>query len=190
MLAHVVIEEPPDSGVAALRSLLTTRQQGSPQSLTHLPQALWHGACLLWQSLVCRRRYVSPRAKVTLVVNAAASMPPSAEDLAAVRRFASYLQQRLTRWEGIRWQPALAPPHTPLSCLDDARHPMGGACMGADPQTSVVDTDLRVHGVANLSIASAAVFPNGAPSLPTLPLMALSLRLAQRLANELRNAQG
>jgi choline dehydrogenase-like flavoprotein len=38
-----------------------------------------------------------------------------------------------------------------------------------------------VHGLRNLFIASAAVFPDGSPQLPTLPLMALTLRLAQHL---------
>jgi choline dehydrogenase-like flavoprotein len=190
MLAHIVIEEPEGSGIVALRALLSARQQGSPPSLAHLPQGVLHGPRLVWESLVRRRRYVSPGAKVTLVINAAASTPPSAGELAAVRRFAGYLQQRLTRWEGIRWEPALAQPDAPLPGLDDARHPMGGACMGVDPQTSVVDPLLRVHGRANLSIASAAVFPNGAPPLPTLPLMALALRLAERLTRSLRRAPG
>jgi choline dehydrogenase-like flavoprotein len=185
MLAHVVIEEPDNGGVAAVRAMLRARQQGSPRSIAHLPQALLHGARLLLHSLVHRRRYVSSRAKVTLVINAATPTPPRAEEFAAVRRFADYLQQRLTRWEGIRWEPALAQPGQPLPGLDDARHPMGGACMGVDPQSSVVDADLRAHGVANLSVASAAVFPNGAPPLPTLPLMALTLRLAERLATSL-----
>jgi len=67
--------------------------------------------------------------------------------------------------------------------IDDARHAMGGACMGRDPRTSVVDPELRVHGIQNLFIASAAVFPDGSPQLPTLPLMALSLRLAEHLHN-------
>jgi choline dehydrogenase-like flavoprotein len=190
MLAHVVIEEPGGSGVAAVRALLTARQQASPQNIARLPQAFAHAALLGWQSLVQRRRYVSPRAKVSLVINAAASTPPGAEEFAAVRRFADYLQQRLTRWEGIRWEPALTHPGQPLPGLDDARHPMGGACMGVDPSSSVVDPDLRVHGLANLSVASAAVFPNGAPPLPTLPLMGITLRLAERLTHSLRGAQG
>jgi choline dehydrogenase-like flavoprotein len=190
MLAHVVIEEPGDSGVSAVRALLTAQQQGVPRSFARLPQALRRGTQLVWHALVRRRRYVSPRAKVMLVINAAASTPPGAEELAAVRRFAEYLQQRLTRWEGIRWEPSLAHPGRPLPGLDDARHPMGGACMGVDPSSSVVGPDLRVHGVANLFIASAAVFPNGAPPLPTLPLMALTLRLAERLTHSLRGAHG
>ena len=69
----------------------------------------------------------------------------------------------------------------PIPDLDDARHAMGGATMGIDPRSSVVDRDLRVHGLRNLFIASAAVFPDGSPQLPTLPLMALTLRLAQQL---------
>ena len=56
--------------------------------------------------------------------------------------------------------------------------------MGTDPRLSVVDPDLRVHGLRNLFIASAAVFPDGSPQLPTLPLMALTLRLAQHLHKE------
>ncbi len=57
--------------------------------------------------------------------------------------------------------------------------------MGTDPRTSVVDPDLCVHGLRNLFIASAAVFPDGSPQLPTLPLMALTLRLAQHLHQRL-----
>jgi choline dehydrogenase-like flavoprotein len=53
--------------------------------------------------------------------------------------------------------------------------------MGNDPANSVVDAQLRVHGVENLWVASAAVFPTGSPQLPTLPLMALTLRLAEQL---------
>ena len=54
---------------------------------------------------------------------------------------------------------------------------MGGACMGDDPRTSVVDAEMRVHGVGNLSIAGAATFPDGSAQLPTLTMMALALRL-------------
>jgi choline dehydrogenase-like flavoprotein len=42
-----------------------------------------------------------------------------------------------------------------------------------------------VHGVGNLSIASAATFPDGSAQLPTLTMMALALRVADRLAGRL-----
>ena len=60
-------------------------------------------------------------------------------------------------------------------------HHIGTARMGDDPRTSVVDANCRVHGVANLHIASAAVFPTSSQANPTLTVVALALRLADRL---------
>ncbi|GAC1621778.1 MAG: GMC family oxidoreductase [Nevskia sp.] len=61
-------------------------------------------------------------------------------------------------------------------------HHLGTARMGADPATSVVDADCRVHGVPNLSIAGAAVFPTSSQANAQLTVVALALRLAARLA--------
>lgn len=63
-------------------------------------------------------------------------------------------------------------------------HHMGTARMGNDPRSSVVDADCRVHGVSNLSIASAAVFPTSSQANPTLTVVTVALRLAQRLRSE------
>ena len=116
-----------------------------------------------------------------------------AAELEALRRFADWLRERLEAMglaEGAVWSPVLLARGADadaqlLAEIDDARHAMGGACMGTDPRTSVVDAELRVHGVRNLSMASAAVFPDGSAQLPTLTLAALCLRLADRLAQEL-----
>jgi choline dehydrogenase-like flavoprotein len=67
---------------------------------------------------------------------------------------------------------------------------MGYACgtcrMGSNPATSVVDLDGRSHEIANLSIADASILA-GCPTVgPGLTLIALSLRLADRLVRELR----
>ena len=67
-------------------------------------------------------------------------------------------------------------------------HHIGTARMGDNPATSVVDAACRVHGVANLSIASSAVFPTSSQANPTLTVVALALRLAQRLARVGRSA--
>jgi|ERR1700722_8386911 len=66
-------------------------------------------------------------------------------------------------------------------------HHIGTARMGTDPRTSVVDAHCRVHGVANLYIAGAATFPTSSQANPTLTVVALSLRLAQHLREELRS---
>jgi choline dehydrogenase-like flavoprotein len=63
-------------------------------------------------------------------------------------------------------------------------HHIGTTRMGRDPGSSVVDADCRVHGVGNLSIASAAVFPTSSQANPTLTVVALALRLAGRLRSE------
>jgi len=44
-----------------------------------------------------------------------------------------------------------------------------------------VDAQLRVHGFDNLFVASCSVFPTGGSSNPTLTLMQLTLRLADRI---------
>jgi choline dehydrogenase-like flavoprotein len=60
-------------------------------------------------------------------------------------------------------------------------HHIGTARMGSDPRSSVVDSDCRVHGVDNLYIASAAVFPTSSQANPTLTIVAMALRLAAHL---------
>jgi choline dehydrogenase-like flavoprotein len=64
-------------------------------------------------------------------------------------------------------------------------HHIGTARMGADPRTSVVDRDCRVHSVDNLFVAGSATFPTSSQANPTLTLVALSLRLGEHLARRL-----
>jgi choline dehydrogenase-like flavoprotein len=64
----------------------------------------------------------------------------------------------------------------------DASHHMGTTRMGTDPKISVVDPELRVHGVPNLFMAGASVFPTSGCANPTFTIVALSIRLARRLA--------
>ncbi len=205
VLAHLTIDEPDDSGIGVLRTLLRARQQHNlapalRASLPQLPSAFADAARLALAARMQHRRYVSPRATVELRLNAAQRTPsasritlsPEAQpildwridpaELATLRSFAQHLRTHLNV-DGIDWNPSLLTPEltAPVPNLDDARHAMGGASMGHDPHTSVVDTDLRTHGITNLFIASAAVFPDGTPQLPTLPLMALTLRLAHHL---------
>jgi choline dehydrogenase-like flavoprotein len=53
--------------------------------------------------------------------------------------------------------------------------------MGDDPASSVVDRDGRVHGLANLTIADASVFPSCPLVSPGLTIIANALRVAERL---------
>ena len=53
--------------------------------------------------------------------------------------------------------------------------------MSRDPRTGVVNADCRVHGIANLYVASASVFPTSGYANPTLTVLALTLKLADHL---------
>jgi choline dehydrogenase-like flavoprotein len=82
--------------------------------------------------------------------------------------------------------------YDPATVADRARaegayggHHIGAARMSASPEDGVVDSQCRVHGVGNLHIASAAVFPTSGQANPTLTILALTLRLAARLRHEL-----
>ena len=69
--------------------------------------------------------------------------------------------------------------------LEGGWHQMGTTRMDADPRRGVVDADGRMHGMANLFVAGSSVFPTGGAAPPTLTIVALALRLAERLKNSL-----
>lgn len=66
----------------------------------------------------------------------------------------------------------------------DASHHMGTTRMGRDPATSVVDPDCRLHGVENVYLAGASVFPTSGCANPTFTLVALAIRLARHLRRD------
>jgi choline dehydrogenase-like flavoprotein len=66
--------------------------------------------------------------------------------------------------------------------IDRYAHLVGGCRMGTDAATSVVDADHAVWGMANLLIADGSVLPTQGAANPALTIMALSSRLAERLA--------
>ena len=68
-----------------------------------------------------------------------------------------------------------------LTHFNSMYHHLGTTRMSASPATGVVDRDCRVHGVDNLYVAGGSVFPTGGYANPTLTVVALALRLADRL---------
>ena len=78
------------------------------------------------------------------------------------------------------------PAEVEVAALQDGAyggHHIGTARMSPDPRTGVVDADCRVHGVSNLYVAGSAVFATSGQANPTLTIVALALRLADRLKN-------
>lgn len=70
----------------------------------------------------------------------------------------------------------------------DASHHLGTTAMGVDPEHSVVDPDLRVHGATNVWCAGGSVFPTSGCANPTYTITALSIRLARHLRGVLGGA--
>ncbi len=64
-------------------------------------------------------------------------------------------------------------------------HHMATTRMAASPSKGVVDADCRVHSVANLYVAGSSVFSTGGYANPTFTIVALALRLADHLRDEL-----
>ena len=62
-------------------------------------------------------------------------------------------------------------------------HPVGTCRMGTDGQ-AVVDAKLRVHGVENLRIADASVFPTMCSSNTNAPAMVAGLKAARAILDE------
>ncbi|WP_242104585.1 MULTISPECIES: GMC family oxidoreductase [unclassified Lysobacter] len=65
-------------------------------------------------------------------------------------------------------------------------HEVGGAIMGDDPKTSVTDQWCRTWDVDNLYLTDGAVFPSNADKNPTLTIMAVAWRAADRILERMR----
>lgn len=66
--------------------------------------------------------------------------------------------------------------------IDRYAHLVGGCPMSDSPDSGVVDSDQRAWEVPNLFIADGSVMPTQGSANPALTIMALSARLAERLA--------
>jgi choline dehydrogenase-like flavoprotein len=80
------------------------------------------------------------------------------------------------------WYPQEQMADRVLEQAADGYHQVGTTRMGRDPTQSVVDQNLKVHGVANLHIASTSVLPTTGQANSTFVGTALGLRLAHHLA--------
>jgi choline dehydrogenase-like flavoprotein len=216
-LGYIVIDEPVESGAFAIRNLLRSIQRGQfKEGLgTNLAPILLGGrdvARLFLYSRFGGRRAVSKRAVLSLTIDVEQAPDPQnririseKEDALGMRtaiidwrineperstavRYSQILRKYLERgqMDPSQWSQSTLDEAAPA--MSDTNHPMGGLRMGTDAGRSVVDPDLKVHGLDNLHVASCAVFPSGSSSNPTFTMMALTLRLADHLARQISNS--
>jgi choline dehydrogenase-like flavoprotein len=65
-------------------------------------------------------------------------------------------------------------------------HHMGTTRMHEDPKQGVVDRDCKVHGISNLFMAGSSCYTTGGAVNPTLTLIALSLRVSDKVKELVR----
>jgi choline dehydrogenase-like flavoprotein len=197
--------------VRVLLQSLQRRQFGKDfyQNLLHLPRSSAEILELAWGAKVRGRRALSKYARISLHIDC--EQKPRAEsriqiseecdrlgmpvcvvdwrigdeEHETVRNYARTIDKVLrgAGIAGLKWRPEISEEGDGwLACASDTYHMMGGTRMGSGPASSVVDGDLRVHGIENLYIASCSTFPTGGSSNPTFTLMAMTLRLKDRMA--------
>ena len=78
---------------------------------------------------------------------------------------------------------------TPATLNLDTNHWVGGARMGSDPKSSVVNSDSQSHDIPNLFLGDASVFPANPEKNPTLTNIALSWRMSDRVLEKFRRGE-
>ena len=102
-----------------------------------------------------------------------------AETRRALRR-ANEIQRRVFEELGASVDWVVGPEHT-----GPAFHQMGTTRMGEDPDSSVVDAEMRAHDLSNCWVVGSSVFPTGGAMNPTLTIAALALRAAAAVESSL-----
>jgi choline dehydrogenase-like flavoprotein len=69
--------------------------------------------------------------------------------------------------------------------IEGTWHHMGTTKMNDSPKDGVVDRHCRVHGMNNFFVAGSSVFPTAGANFPTITLVALALRLADHMSEQL-----
>jgi choline dehydrogenase-like flavoprotein len=69
--------------------------------------------------------------------------------------------------------------------ISGVAHQNGTARFGADPRTSVLDVDCRMHDVDNLYVVDSSFFVSSSAVNPTLTIIANALRVGDHLAQRL-----
>ncbi|HEV3272994.1 MAG TPA: GMC family oxidoreductase [Candidatus Methylacidiphilales bacterium] len=210
IMAQFFIHESDDNEFALLRQTLVDFQRGkfAIRTFGRLPLLLSGAARMAFALKVRGRRIVSPQANITLNIETeqipradsriqisdevnSLGMPQtivdwkiSDEEGEFMRRYAGVMDRFLKSlgMTQLDWNPG--PQDDPKNWAqagNDILHPMGGTRMGTSRANSVVDKELRVHGIDNLYVASCSVFPSGGSSNPTFTMMALTCRLADFL---------
>lgn len=109
--------------------------------------------------------------------------PKNCQDIVIEYEYSRELKERVARFRA-RLRKALGSLRfMVLSTGDkiDYPHVCGTCRFGDGPETSVLDRNCQVHGVANLYVVDASFFPSSGGTNPSLTIAANALRVAQHI---------
>jgi len=110
---------------------------------------------------------------------------------AMVEKIDCYWKRRLDNVCRLEWKPEISQTaHRIVDLSLDQAHPAGSTRMGISAAESVVDKDLKVHSISNLSVASASVFPTSGSANPTFTVMQLAMRATDAMVRRLDRSPG
>lgn len=72
----------------------------------------------------------------------------------------------------------------PNNLLLGSAHPQSGNKIGIDPNTSVVNSDCKVHGFENLFVCDASVFPTAVGVNPQITVMTFASIISSRISRD------
>ncbi len=105
---------------------------------------------------------------------------PTEKDWDSAYRGLSIIARELGRWSDGRLRIVMDRSGPQKICSWGGHH-VGSTRMHQDPAKGVVDRDCLVHGLSNLYVAGSSVFPTCGFANPTFTIVALALRLSDRL---------
>jgi choline dehydrogenase-like flavoprotein len=105
-------------------------------------------------------------------------------DLATIRRAQAALGEELRLADVGRLESVLED-ERPKALVSGHCHHLGTTRMHEDPGQGVVDPNARVHGTTNLYVAGGSIFPTVGAANPTFTIIALAIRLADHLRQDL-----
>ena len=106
------------------------------------------------------------------------------EDQRTLRTSFDIIGQEFERFGYGRWISDFPKGESWPSGAINTAHFMGGTRMSSRPEDGVVDRNCQVHGVDNLTIAGASVFPTAGVSMVTYTAVLLALRSAAALTGK------
>lgn len=215
--AHFTFVTRGDTGFDVVRNVLRKRQgeqQGLGLSPRRFWRAVGDVSAMAFWRGIHRRLWIPRRADLLLQVdieqtsnwNSRLSLSDEQDDLGRKRlsidwqiqpddiRVMRTVAERTTRAWGASSLCDVAtlrltlPEHfDDFASLYDVYHPTGTLRMGSSAASSVVDPNLRVWALENCYISSTAVFPSAGSANPGLMHLALTARLAERIAEGVRS---